>query len=117
MNKCVVLRIVIMMYNMPVINYLQNLNCGVHNYTTRQTYLLQVTKCAYSTRSGNIGALLWNAVQFKIKVNFFYLNSNYLLNCLCRNIHLKCNNNKIYNIIYNALLYYPILFPHFYFAL
>ena len=58
--------------NYLALNYVYTSNSDVHNYTTRQRYLLHVNKSninTYSNSFGNASAGIWNVLQSKIEVN------------------------------------------------
>ena len=78
LDKLVVDIIGVMMYKydndlLPqALNYVYISNSNVHNYTTRQRYLLHVNKSnmnTYSNSFDNASARIWNVLQSKIEVN------------------------------------------------
>ena len=136
LDKLVIDRIGIIVYKYandllpPALNYLYTSNSDVHNYTTRQRYLLHVNKSNINTFSnsfGNTSAHIWNVVQSKIEVKislskfrislklylqehslqFKYTKSEILYYVSCT----FCLPKRI-NIEVNILISYPLVVYH-----
>ena len=76
----------------PAINDLYIENCEVHNYPTKQKYLLHVNMSninIYSKRFGNTSARIWNAMQSKIEVNATISKFKISSKTIYKNIHLN----------------------------
>ena len=92
----------------PAINNLYIENCDLHNYPTRQKYLLHVNKSninIYSKCFGNTSARIWNDMQPKIEVNLSISKFKISSKTIYKNIHLNLNiqNNNIITCIMQCL--------------